>query len=142
MSTPVDLQIREIIELDSALRSLVGHNEQGGQVRYLFDEKTKWNITKNLRVLKDEIEQYNERRIEKVKELSPVLGDVDKEKPETRAAFYSFNDSLLRTEVTVTGLLKLKRSSLLRPDQDGFPRNNIAEAVLVNLMPVIDDDGN
>ncbi len=141
MPAPTEITIKQLLALDANLRSLVGYEENGVSKRFVVDEKTKWNITKNLRILKAEREQYDEHRTEKIKELSPKKLNIDLETAEVRGAFFAWHEGILKMKVKVDGLLTLKRSALLRPDEkNGLPQNNIPEDVLEVLFDLIEDD--
>ena len=131
--------LEEITGISAALGQLDGvyKETKDGQyalVPFKFDDSTRWNIAKNRRLLKAEIELYSEARDAIIKELSPINHDLTKETAKERESFAARNKELLKNSVELPGLLKLKKSSLLKDDG-----NPIAGSVLELLIPIVDE---
>ena len=137
MST-ITLKLSEIIAVNTGLSALDGYQKQVGEtvafIPFKFDDSTRWNIAKNRRLLKPEIEAYEEVRQSIVKELSPEKGDVGKESGRVLMEFNARTKPILDKPITISGLLRLKKESLLKDNANPIPGN-----VLELLMPLIDD---
>lgn len=147
MSTPLKLKISEILEISHGLPKLDGYFSKGNTVPFEFDENTRWNIGKNIKIIRAETEHWEERRIKKLKEVSPKLMDISAESPEVNEQWREWYQEAVKTIVEVNGLLMLKRAALIGgvalPGADAkakSPVNPIAGTALANLMPLIIDD--
>ena len=133
------LTLEDIIGANAALNQLDGQQKEGKDgsfalIPYKFDDATRWNIAKNKRLFKVEAEAYDETRNALIKELSPVNMDVSKEDAATREKFRLRHRELLKKPVELSGLLKIKKSALLKEDL-----NPIAGSILELLMPILDE---
>lgn len=134
MSSTKKLKLGEVIEVYEALLKMDGFMRDGKANPYDFDEQTKWNIPKNIRVLKPEYDQWEETRIAKVRELSPEHLNLNRETPSKFESFRSWAAKKRSLETEVTGLLTLKRSNLMKAGP-------IPSTVISDLMAIIEDDG-
>lgn len=132
------LTVEEIVGAHKALMHLDGYQKEVKDsaitVPYKFDDSTRWNIAKNKRILKTEAEAYEETRTALIKELSPDLGDVTKETNEKQEVFRLRHRELFARKIEVSGILKLKKSALLKDDSNPIPGT-----VLEYLIPILDE---
>lgn len=126
------LKISEIIAINEGMKRL-DHPVDENYPSY--DNGTRWNIAKNLKLLAADIEIYDTQRVAKIRKLSPEKLDLSKEAMPAQEEFRVWNDEFLKTEVEVGGLLKIKRSKL------NLDANQTPFSVLVAIMPIVDDDG-
>lgn len=134
------LKLREVAELYSALKSLDGtdrvvhvENQPDKVVRepFFFGGKTRWNIAKNLGILKHSIDAYEVARTDLIKSLSKdgagiAVGDTE--------AFGKFNvehEKMLNAVEDLSGILKLSEDEL------NTDKNPIPPSVLMVLLPLI-----
>lgn len=136
---PNTYTLEEVVGLSAALAQLDGVQKETkeGQfvlVPFKFDDSTRWNIAKNKRLIKPEVESYGEARDAIIKELSPEKHNLAEATAQGREQFTARNKDLLKKLLEMPGLLKLKKSALLKDDS-----NAIAGSVLELLMPLIDE---
>lgn len=114
---------------------------------YIFKSaKTSWNIAKIRRVFKAHIQDYTEARDALIKEISDGGVEIKEDDAEKIARFAERHNALLREEVVVEGLLKLKLDDLLNEreekDKDGVVKkvsNPIPASVLEAIMDLIEE---
>ena len=139
MSDPITLTLQEIQDAHAALGQLdnIPKNVDGKASVVVADlsRKVHWDVAKDRRILKQEIETAEELRIEQVKKLSPVNSDISKETPEIQTQFNDWMFKRLKDTTEVTGLLKIKLSDLMKTKDACYP-----ERVLEGLYPLIEED--
>ena len=124
------LKITEIIDLYNALSSLDGYSKtlKKGQdesaiiVPYSFTGKLRWNVAKNLGVLKPHIKDYTKVRDDLIKQFS-LPGDTTidpKTNPTGWKSFNEENDKLGANEIEVDKLLTLNVDEMLK-DENPVP---------------------
>ena len=136
----IKLKITEIIDLYNALSSLDGHsksikqgeNESVITVPYHFSGKLRWNIAKNLGVLKPHIKDYTKVRDDLIKQYSlPEETTINsKTNPIGWKVFSEENDKLGREEIEVNGLLNLDVNELLKDE-------NPVSALTLNALSIL-----
>lgn len=137
------LKITEIINLYNALSSLDGYSktvkrgedESTTVVPYSFSGKLRWNIAKNLGVLKPHIKDYTKVRDDLVKQHSlPDETTIDaKTNPAGWKAFSEENDKLGANEIEVDKLLILEVNEMLKDE------NPVSASVLDALSAVLSE---
>lgn len=135
------LPIRTLLELHAALASLDGRQRviKDGEtekivvVPYAFSGKTRWNIAKNLSVLKRVNEDYVKARDALINELSGGNGTIDENDTTSIKRMNEELKQVLDTEEDALGLLTFDLAALNLDD------NPIAGSVLVMLTPLIAD---
>lgn len=135
MSHTITLPLSELLLLDRALPFLDGNQKEGAIVPYELDHKTRWNISKNIKIIGAEVALWDEKRTAKIAEVSPVIKDASKESVEVQFAYQSWYREMMKLPVEVSGLLLLKRSVVYGNN------NKIPGTVGSALLPVIEDDG-
>lgn len=116
------IKIKKILELYEAFASLDGYTEiKDGRVSekiyYYFGGKTKYNLVKNLNILKRYFDNFEKTRDELVKSIS---GGGDSIKANESEKLEKFNKELaviLESEEDVSGLLKIKFEALNLDDE-------------------------
>lgn len=116
------IKIKKILELYEAFASLDGYTEiKDGKVSektyYYFGGKTKYNLVKNLNVLKRHYENFEKTRDELVKSISGGSDSIKADEPEKLEKFNKELVALLDTEEEVSGLLKVKFEALNLDDE-------------------------
>lgn len=117
-------KITEIINLYNALSLLdtypkvikQGESESVSQVPYSFSGKLRWNITKNLNLLKPHVEDYSKVRDSLIKQFT-AEGETtidQKANPTGWKSFVEENEKLGANEVEFSNLLKLNVDELLK----------------------------
>ncbi len=119
------------MELKLKLREILEANNAFGQCDAVKDDSTRWNIVKNKRLLKAQMEDYEDVRVALVYELSPENKDVGKESPEVQEKFRVRTKALLDAKVEVSGLLTVKKAPLIEA--------KIPLHILEAIFPFIDD---
>ncbi len=119
------------MEIKLKLREVLAANHGFSQCDAVKDDSTRWNIVKNKRLLQAEVDAYEEIRVPMVYELSPENKDISKESTEVQNAFRVRTKALLDAEVTVAGLLSVKKAPLLEA--------RLPLTVLESIFPFIDD---
>lgn len=97
-----------------------------GQVSSVKDDSLRWNIAKNKRILKNEIDLYDEARIAIIKELSPENSDVSKESSALQAQFMQRDRALQKKPAELPGFLLFTQAQATGMTQDP----NVIEALL------------
>lgn len=138
MSEPIELTVTDILGVSAGLSALDGYNKvtekETAVVSYSFDDSTRWNIGKNKRILRAELDVFEETRVALIKELSPTTSNIAAESPEVQEQFNIRYKELMKRKVPLPGLLKLKKSSLLCES-----KNPIPGSVLERLIPIIEE---
>ena len=116
------LKIKIIRALFEALVSLDGYTEfADGKIKekvyYNFSGKTKYNIIKNLNILKRYIENFDKTRDELIKSISGGKDSIAQEDKESILKFNKSVAEILETEEDVKGLLKIKFDDLWLDDE-------------------------
>ena len=138
---PEKLAVRTLIEINAALSSLDGtptvvKSEDGKTdkvivVPYKFNGKNRWNIAKNLNVLKTTSENLTKARDAVINEVSGGSGKID---PNDEAAIKVFNEKfteVLDAEESTKGLLAISLEGL------NLDENQIPTAILSVLEPIV-----
>ncbi len=137
----ITLTIEEAVGVAQVLPQLDGYNKVNPKdgsivfIPYDLDDTIRWDIIKNKKILKMDVETYEENRQALIKELSPVEGDVAKESAEKLADFNKRNRAFLNKKVEFVGLLKFNKSGILKDN-----KNPIAPTILEYLLPIIDEE--
>ena len=134
------LKITEIIDLYNALSSLDGYSkfikrgedESVVTIPYVFTGKMRWNIAKNLGVLKPHIKDYTKVRDSLIKQYClPEETIIDaKTNPVGWKAFNQENDKLGHEQIEVNGLLALDINEMLK-DENPVP------ASILNALEIL-----
>lgn len=138
---PEKLAVRTLLEISSALSSLDGtptsvKSEDGKSekiilVPYKFNGKNRWNIAKNLNVLKGVSENLTKARDAVINELSNGSGKID---PADEATIKAFNEKfaeVLDAEESTKGLLAISLAGL------NLDENQIPASILAALEPIV-----
>lgn len=149
-----NLKIRDLLAAHNQLdgyNEIVEQNGQKSAVRkpYTFPVKTTWNITKNIKVLREHVEEANKARDELLKKLSNGSNEIDGEKnPELLREFQKGVAEIEEIEVELHGILELKAADILNGDlsetedkdkkADKRIPNPIPGTALASLAPVLD----
>lgn len=131
----IKLTFRSIYNLAEQLPRLDAYMKDGIPQPFDFDENTRWNIGKNLKVVTAARQDAIDRVTAKTRELSPKAGKISEETVEIRNAYADWEKDFLNTEVEVTGILMLKRSKVYAN------KNPIPGTVTSALMDIMEDDG-
>jgi hypothetical protein len=135
MSSTTKLTVGELIEVYDGLFKLDGYMKDGKANPFDFDEQTKWNIPKAMRILKEDYTKHTEDRDLKIKELSPVYMNLQREDPAKYETFRLWHKGQKKLSAgEYPGINKLKRSNLMKAGP-------IPGSVIMDLMPIIEDDG-
>lgn len=137
----MELKIDQIIEMYSALLQLDGANKsvKNGESEviikepYDFPGKTRWNLGKNITVLKRYSDKFNENKDNFIKLISGGKNKIDPKNSEQMVEFQTQLNAELQKMETVDGLLKIKLSDL-KLDQ-----NRIGSTILSALEPLIEE---
>lgn len=136
MSSTLKLTIDEMQRAFGALHKLDHYDDGGERKTYHLDSSTRWNIAKNIKILRGELELFEELRTAKIRELSPQKLDIEQEEKTTLDQWNQwFKNETMRVPREVNGLLRLKRSKVF------LSVNPIPGTVAEGLMPLIDEDG-
>ena len=103
-------------------------------VPYKMTGKARWNIAKNLRVLKDHIDTFDDAVNELIKSVSKGLGEIDKDDAEGQKSFAEQLRPMVEEEREIVGLLKIPVADLKLDDNDYPP------GMLTPLMPLIEGE--
>jgi hypothetical protein len=127
------LKIKKIRELFEALASLDGYTEYSdGKVKekvyYDFSGKTKYNIIKNLNILKRHLENFDKTRDELIKSISGGKDSISQDDKEAILRFNKALSEILETEEEVKGLLKIKFNDLCLDDKKDLEGKLIRKA--------------
>jgi hypothetical protein len=129
------LKVSEVIECYSALAALdackrtIGEGKDSKEVSILLDDKVSWNLAKDRRLLKAEVEVYEELRVKILNELSPLLQDISKEDVATRSNWNVRIQVIMKNEVEIPGLLLITEDDLTHKGDNPIPIT-IREALL------------
>lgn len=144
------LKVKKIRELYEGFSSLDGYTEVSAgkvteKVYYRFSGKTKYNIIKNINILKRYSEDFDKARDELIKSISGGKDSISQEDKEQLAKFNKSVVEILESEEDVKGLLKIKFADLNlddEKDEDGKVTNKgnkIPNTVLAALFDFIDE---
>lgn len=138
---PEKLSIRTLLELNAAMLALDGSpvvvkdadkkTDKTVTVPYQFSGKVRWNVAKNLSILKRVSENFASTRDALINEVSGGTGRIE---PENETAIKTLNDKIAEvfaTEEDTKGLLTLPLEGL------NLDTNQIPLAVLAALEPII-----
>jgi hypothetical protein len=134
------LSLRTLLEINAALSSLDGtptavtledKTEKIITVPYTFSGAVRWNISKNLSLLKRVSEQFSTTRDALIFEVSGGSGKIEQTDEVKIKAFNDKLNEVLNTQEHVQGLLKLPLSGL------NLDTNQISPAILSILQPII-----
>jgi hypothetical protein len=134
------LKLKQEVELFTALKSLDGVDRvvraEGQPDRivresYTFGGKFRWNVAKNLGLLKRSIEAYEEARTALIKSLSPDGVGISVEDKVAFAAFNLEHEKMLNEPDDLPGLLTFSEDDL------ATDKNPIPPSTLMALMPLI-----
>ncbi len=136
MSSVTTLEVNDIIGLHEAFQRLDGYNRPEGEghvfLPFDFDFDTRWNLSKDRRIIRAEYAAYDECRNDLVVKYSPKHHDMAKEGPEAQAQFYREHRDLLLKKREVSGLLRVKKDAVKKAGP-------IPVSVLEGLTPIIDE---
>ena len=135
------LKINKILELHAALSALDGSDEivevDGKNVKikkpYVFSGKVRWNLAKNIRVLKTHVDSFNTVRDDIIKEISGGSGEITETDKEKLKAFSSKIGDVTSQEEEVEGLLTFTPKDLGLEEDKPEAANKIPLAVLSAL---------
>ncbi len=136
MSSTIKLTLRDIININIGISALQGYTKVVGdkavQLPFVFDDNTKWNLSKNKRITRSYSEDYEEHRQDEVKRLSPVHGDLSKESQDINHEFSKWYNAKMKAVHEVDGILTISRAGLLKNGENPVDTN-----VLELLLPII-----
>lgn len=147
MPEPQKLTVRQLTALHRGLTSLDGVKRGSGEVEsFDFETGVRWNLTKNAVAVGRMLEAF-----QKFDRDCRIRHGVIDGLPITEANIQRINayaaeiEPLKDQEIEVSGLLAVKLTELLtrpaRPEDKGKPRTNaIPQSVLLNLVPLIEED--
>ncbi len=147
--------LSDLLRLSVGLDSLDGYQdvvtvndtEQVVKRPYVFgSSKTSWNIAKNKRVVKGHVQDYNDTRDALIKELSDGGVEIPEDNKEKIVKFNERHTELLKQEVSIDGILKLKLNDLVNEREEKGKEgavkklsNPIPASVLEVLMDIIEE---
>lgn len=132
------LKLNQTIQLLNTLASLDGYNTVIDKkvviCPYNFSGKTRWNLAKNISVLKKHAEVYETARLSIIKSLAPDgnTAVIDND-PALRAKFIGLHNDLLNQEDEVEGLLKISAEDVLR-DGNQIPSTVISVLTELDML--------
>ncbi len=113
------------------LKDEAAKTEKATLVPYKFGGKVRWNIAKNLSILKRHNEDFTKARDGLILELSNGKGTIDETDKDAITAANTKVQELLATDVEVSGLLGLALDDL------NLEANPIPGSIVALLMPLI-----
>jgi len=144
-------KIRDLLAAHNQLdgwQDVIRENGQKIVVRqpYILSGKAIYNITKNIRLLREFVEKVNKDRDEILSRISLGTNEIDGEKePEKAREFAKAVGEIEEDVIEVSGLLGLKMTELLNDDLEGNEKrdknrvtNPIPSTALASLAPVLD----
>ena len=134
------LKLTQIRDVNLALSQLDGYNKltKDGDnekvifISYDFDAKTRWNIARNLTILKSYIEDFDKVRTSTIKSISGKQS-IDKEDVSGLEKFTDEINKVLTSEVELEKIFTFKKESFK------IDKNPIPSSLLTMLQPVIED---
>ena len=105
--------------------------------QYIFTGKTRWNLVKNLSILKSHVEDAEKARVALVKQISGGKESIDRENQTQAEEFFKELSSVLNSTVEVKGLLKFKIEELLSP-KEGV-ENQIPASTILGIEVLLEE---
>jgi hypothetical protein len=147
MSTEIKIKARNLKDLQMSIATLVDGKcpskaKPEVETPFEFAKGTRWNLLKNIRILRQEIESFEDERLKLIKKYQ-----VDEDgnatptpldDPSMKQQALAFSEEFLKMaedEITINTMLPVK-ATLLRIDENGL---GTAVEMLLNYGLVIDD---
>lgn len=128
------LTLQEIEEIAGALRELDGQKQPDGTKKpYTLSASTRWNVAKNMRILKPHLESLTQTRDGLVAEISGGRQIIRQEETELMIAYGTRIKPIMAAQEEIAALNRLKLSDL-NSDANGVP-----STILAALTPLIDE---
>ena len=133
-----------------ALQSLDGYEQivkVNGEDRlirsaYDFNGKVRYNLAKNIKLLRSHIETFDDVQNALVKELAPETNEISREKdPVAYGSYINKLNEALEAEEDIEGLHKIKFEDLNldKKDKNDKPVNPIPGTTIAALLHIIED---
>lgn len=146
MSESLEILTRDMLKLNQGLNGLDGIKPSATETLiFEFDDKTKWNLTKNAVIVDAAKEQYEKGMRKLLAENKLIVGEEITDKNRDAAQnVKNLDEAAKDSPLKLEGILRVKLSALLnrRTAKDGKTQivNQIPISVLKNLSYIIEDD--
>ena len=141
VSESLKLTAEEIQAAHAALAALDGYFKVVGQapvrLPYTFTDKVRYAIAKDRRILKRVVDDLEEARVGKIKELDPIDADIGKASARIQSQYFDWYRGWLKSEYEVEGLIFFDVGQLLKDEANPIPGTVIEALEPLIRMPAV-----